>query len=48
MAATGRLEEVTPVGDSGGGLSEPQLAELRELLYRDLMERLRIDRERGA
>ncbi len=48
MAATGRLEDVQPEEDAGGGLSEQQLAELRELLYRDLMERIRIDQERGA
>jgi len=48
MAATGRLEDVQPEEDTGGGLSEQQLAALRELLYRDLMERIRIDQERGA
>ena len=48
MAASGRLEDVQPEEDTGGGLSEQQLAALRELLYRDLMERIRIDQERGA
>jgi Domain of unknown function (DUF4157) len=47
LAATGRLEDVSPEQDQPG-LSEQQLAELRERLYRDLIECIRIDQERGA
>ena len=45
LGATDRLENVKP-GEVA--LSERQLAELKEMFYRDLMDRLRIDHERGA
>jgi Domain of unknown function (DUF4157) len=47
--ATGnRFEEVGDAQEKSDGLSDGQLAKLRDLLYQDLRERLRIDHERGA
>ena len=49
VSTVGRIEEAPPVqAPPQSDLSESQLVELRERLYRDLIERIRIDQERGA
>jgi Domain of unknown function (DUF4157) len=43
-----RFEEIGDAQADSDGLSEVQLTKLRDMLYHDLRERLRIDHERGA